>query len=244
MNIRLLTLAAVLLSACTSPLSGTAMADHNNQGIHVNGVGEVRIEPDMLRVNLDVTQQAASVAKARQATDRVTAAVLELTRELGVEPRDVQAASIRVHPMYSRSNSSSNRNGPPRIEGFQANRSITVTLRELDDLDGLLSGAVDAGINSIGNIALDTSKRVELEQQALDLAIADAKAQASHVAKQFDVALGRLLNVHVSGHTPAPQMMEAGMARMAMADSSVPFAGGELAVTRNVSALFGIGLPD
>lgn len=243
MSIRLLALAAVLLSACTTPLHGTAMADHNSQGIHVNGVGEVRIEPDMLRVNLDITQQAATVAKARKETDRVTSGVLALARKLGVESRDVLAASIRVHPIYSRS-SSSTQSGPPKIEGFQANRSITVTLRDLDDLDGLLSGAVDAGINGIGNIALDTSKRVELEQQALDLAIADARGQAAHVAKQFDVSLGGVINVHVSGHSPAPQMMERGMVRMAMSDESVPFAGGELSITRNVSALFGIGLPN
>lgn len=244
MTFRLLTLAALLLSACTQPINGIAMADQSNQGIHVNGVGEVRIEPDMLRVNLDITQQASTVAKARQETDRVTSAVLALTDRLGVEKRDVQAASIRVHPIYSRSSNSSSRSGPPTIEGFQANRSITVTLRDLDDLDGLLSGAVDAGINGIGNIALDTSRRNELEQQALDLAIADAKAQASHVAEQFEVSLGGLINVHVSGHSPAPQMLESGRARMAMSDASVPFAGGELSVTRNVSALFGIGLPN
>lgn len=214
------------------------MADDNLRGINVTGVGEVRIEPDLLRVDFDVTKQSSTVSAAREATDEVTRAVLQIVRSLGVEDRDMVAATIRVHPMYRRQNSNSS--GPPSIEGFQANRSINVTLRDMDQLDALLKGAVEAGVNGIGNINLDTSRRVELERQALDRAIADAIDQAQHVASQFGVSAGTLLDVQVGSHTPSPVRAEA---RMMAMDSSggVPFAGGELSITSRVSAVFAIG---
>ncbi len=214
------------------------MADDNLRGINVTGVGEVRIEPDLLRVDFDVTKQSSTVSSARKATDAVTDSVLKLVRKLGVEDRDIVAASIRVNPMYRRN--SSNSSGPPSIEGFQANRSINVTLRDMDQLDALLKGAVEAGVNGIGNINLDTSKRVELERQALDRAIADAMEQAQHVAGQFGVSAGTLLDVRVGSHTPSPMRAESRM--MAMdASGGVPFAGGELSVTSHVTAVFAIG---
>ena len=115
---------------------------------------------------------------------------------------------------------------------------LEVILEDLGDVTRLINAALERGINGVGGIALDLSNRDELERQALDLAVDDARDEAARVARRFGVTLGPVLDVHVDRHEVRPVMMEA-MA-MKAADSGPDFSPGETVVRRNVQATFGV----
>ncbi len=202
-----------------------------NLGIHVNGQGEILVEPDLVRVTLQVNRQGRDAAALKKEMDQVTAKVLKLTDRLQVDRKDVAAAMVNIQPNYRYENNRQT------MDGVTASRSIQITLRELDRIGTLMNDALELGINSIGGLTLDVSNRVELEQQALTQAIEDAKAEAARIAQEFGVRVAGVLNVRVGRHSVRPQV-----ARMAMqSDEAESFSPGQIAIRRDVEATFGIG---
>lgn len=224
-------LVATLLTLSVSVgFAESAMAD-SNQGIHVTGRAEIAVEPDMARMTLQVSAEAADAVTVKKQIDGVTRSVLKLTDKYKIARRDVTAAVVNLSPNYHYDN---NRR---TVDGMQGARTISVTLRSLDNYGDFMNAALELGINSISGVQLDTSKREALEDQALDAAIADARERAAHVAKQFDVELGRVRDVHVQAGHVEPRMMTRAMS----ADSSGgDFSGGEIDIRRDVQAVFGI----
>ena len=146
-------------------------------------------------------------------------------------PEHVTAAVVNLSPNYQYEN---NRR---TLDGMQGSRTISVTLRELENYGDFMNAALSSGINAISGVSLDTSKRAQLEDEALDLAIADALERAAHVAKRFSVVLGPVSNVHVQAGHVEPRMMA--MSRSADA-SGGDFSGGEIDIRRDVQATFEI----
>lgn len=205
------------------------------QGIHVTGRAEIAVEPDMARMTLQVSAQAADAVGVKREIDAVTAAVLKLTDKFDIARRDVIAAVVNLSPNYLYEN---NRR---RVDGMQGSRTINVTLRDLDNYGDFMNRVLEVGINNISGVTLDTSKREKLEDKALDLAIADARSRAKHVAKQFAVTLGPVIDVHVQAGHVEPRMMAMSRA----ADSSGgDFSAGEIDIRRDVQAVFAIDASD
>jgi len=226
--------ATMILTTVLALLCWTAVpVQAEPNGIHVTGTGEIRAVPDMARVNLEARREGDDAAALKAELDEVTRAVLRLTRDMGIEERLVTAAAVSIQPRYR------HRNGETELDGLVASRSIEVTLEDLGDVTRLINGALERGVNGVGGIHLDLSNRDQLERQALDLAVDDARDEAGRVAKRFGVALGPIVDVYVDRHDVRPVMMEA-MA-MKAADSGPDFSPGEMTVQRNVQATFGVG---
>ena len=107
---------------------------------------------------------------------------------------------------------------------------------DLDRFIDLMNQALSLGANNVDPIRLDTSKREALEDEALSLAMADAKAEAARVADGFGVTLGPVTSVQVGAHSPRPEAMRA----MSYADSAPSFSTGLIRINRSLSATFAI----
>ncbi len=215
------------------PGAGNLRADTDTNGIHVSGRGEVRVEPDIARFSLEVTRQGRDAATLKKDLDRITKDVLDLTRAHKIDKKDVIAASVRIQPNRTYND------GQQRIDGVIASRSIQITLRDLSRIGDFMNEALEAGINNIGNVALDSSDRIELEAQALRQAIADSQALAEQVAEAYGVVVGGVRNVNVTGQH---SVQSRGMVAMEMSRSAdESFSAGEIVISRQVQASFWIG---
>jgi uncharacterized protein YggE len=202
-------------------------------GIHVTGSGEVRAIPDMARVNLEVRREGEDASALKARLDEVTAGVIEMAGSMGIEKRDITAAAVSIRPRYRPSD------GGTEADGLIASRLIVLVLRDLGNVGDLINGALQRGVNGIGGIELDLSNRSELERDALDLAIDDARDEALRVARRFGVTLGQVIDVSIDQHMVRPLMMEAMAARAA--DSGADFSPGEIRIQRNVQSTFALG---
>ncbi len=95
-------------------------------------------------------------------------------------------------------------------------RSVEVTLRQLDKLNGLLDGALKAGLNEIRSVSLGVAQPDAYKDKARKAAIDDAIHQAQELATGFHGKLGPVYSVryHVSNYQPSP------MVRMMKADAA------------------------
>jgi uncharacterized protein YggE len=220
------------LLLCLALCSGCAEASQagSPMGIHVSGQGTLEVAPDMGTVQLHVRREGIEADVLTAELNRVVGQTIALAERLGIAERDIQATSLTIHPRYQR------RGNESVVDGLVATRSIALVLRDLNIFAELLSEALTLGVNNVDPIRLDSSERASLENEALTLAMDDAKAEAARVAEGFDVTLGAVTDVQVGAHSPRPEVMRAA----AFADSGSSFSSGVIRIDRSVSVTFSI----
>jgi uncharacterized protein YggE len=225
---------AGLLAATLMPFATAAAQDSRPRIVSVSGQGEVSAQPDMARVTLGVEARKPTLAAARSEVTAAVDRVLALTRDLKIDPKHVNATRLQVQPEYSWNEKDRKR----VLLGYMVSRQIEVELRDLDQLGALLERAVDAGANQVGDPALDSTRRKDLERQAMALAVQDARSNAEVLAKAAGVRLGSVRSLNASSSAPPMPMyrMAADVAAAPAAESTYQSA--EMKFSANVAAEF------
>jgi uncharacterized protein YggE len=201
--------------------------------VSVSGQGEVRAEPDRALVTLGIEARKPTLQDARAEVDKGVNAVLKLTRDLKIDPKLVRTTRVQVQPEYDWNNEGRER----RLIGYYVARQVEVDLRQLDQLGTLLERAFAAGVNQIGDPQLDSSKRRELEREAMSKAVADARANAETLARAAGAKVGAPRTISASsGVVPPPIPMRAKLMSAAAeaADSAQSYQRGEMAFNATV----------
>lgn len=208
----------------------------------VTGEGEVKAQPDMAYVNLGVEARRPTLAAARAEVNDAVERLLALTRELRIDPKYVDSTQLQVRPEYSWNEKESKQ----VLLGYFVSRQVDVELRDLERLGPLLERAVSAGANQVGGAQLDSSKRKELEREALARAVEDARLDAEALARAAGVKLGPVQSLSVASAMPfQPKFMERGMVAAApMADAAEQtYAAAEMKFSATVNAQYELILP-
>lgn len=223
---------AALLSFSSLALAqndaGAAPHEPRPAVIAVTGEGEATIAPDMAIVTLTVLRDGETAREALDDNNAAMDEVLGAMRTEGVADRDLQTSGFGISPRYVYPNSDS---GPrePRIVGYEVTNTLTVRLRDLDRLGGLLDSAVSLGVNQGGGIVFTNDDATGTLAEARREAVRDARARAETLSEAAGVSLGRVLRIDETTrrYEPAPmarlQMAQSGAA----ADAAVPVAAGE-----------------
>jgi uncharacterized protein YggE len=216
-------------------LSGAAaLADEPRpRTVNVSGMAEVSAEPDIARVSLGVEARRPSLADARAEVVAAVDRVLALTRDLKIDPKNVNATRIQVQPEYRW-----NENDRERVLlGYLVSRQIEVELKDLDKLGTLLERAVDAGVNQVGDPVLDSSRRKELEREAMTKALEDARLNAEALARAAGVRLGAPRTLSASGSAPpVPMHRDMIMVTAAKAAPEATYQPGDMKFSASVNA--------
>lgn len=227
------TLALALLLACTAAHAQQAEAPRT---IGVSGQGEVRAEPDRATVTLGVESRKPKLEDARAAVAKTVDAVLKLTRELKIDPKQVRSTRINVQPEY---NWGANNANERTLIGYFVSRQVEVELHDLEKLGQLLERSTDLGVNQLGDPRLDSSKRQDLVREALAKAVVDARQNAEVIAKAAGARLGnaRTINANTEFSQPPVPMVRA-MAMEAKAAGAAPYQSGEMTFNATVNVQY------
>ncbi len=223
-----------------SGANGSAMAIYGGSGniapgVVTTGDAIVKIRPDIAIVSAGATVQAATAGDAQaQVGDRV-ARILAAAKGLGVADADIQTAGYSISPTYAYDD----RGGNPRITGYQAQQTVTLTLRTITDagkaLDALVQndGATNVGIQ----FSLNDPKAVQAE--ARKLAVEDARSKAEAMARTAGVSLGKVVAISdQSASVPFKGAMDARLEFGAAGGTQVPV--GDLEIVVQVQVQFAI----
>jgi hypothetical protein len=211
------------------------------RGITVTGTGTVVGEPDKARVQLTVQKSNPLMDKARTDAVAVVDKFLALTKKLGIDPKKVRTTSALVNPEYRWDKDT----GRQILTGYLVQRQLEVEVTDLDKLGALIEGAVSAGVNNVSPPMLDSSKRRELNRQALAAAAKDAEANARAIAETLGVRIGALRQLSAGDAIPFPPPMPMPGARMEVAVASMDagsgtYAPGSLEFEAHVTATFDV----
>jgi uncharacterized protein YggE len=160
-----------------------------------------------------------------------------VTRELHIAARQVRSTRISVNPEYNWNDTQ----GARRLIAYNVQRQLIIELDDIEQLGALLEQSVTAGANLVNEPQLGSSRRAELEREALARAVADARQNAATIATALGASVGAPRQVTSGAAAPPPGPMPvafAAMAKSAGAEAPASYQSGELTFSASVTASF------
>ncbi len=213
-------------AARTQDVSGTA-AEH---GVTVAGQGSVKAAPDEAGVSFGVSTDGSTASGALRANAAEMTQVIAALKSAGIASAHIQTQSISISPRTS--------DDGGEIVGYTASNRVSVTIRDLDRVGGVIDAAVAAGANDLSGPSLTRSDADDLYAKALKAAIANARAKAETIAAAAGVELGKVTEVVEGGSAPPPVALDARTAGQAVPPT--PIEPGTALVEASVTVTFSI----
>jgi len=195
------------------------------------GEGMVKHAPDRAWVTIAAESRAKTPGDAQKSNADAMSAVMQKIKGTSIPAEAVRTASYDLQPEFDYAN------GKQTLRGYVARNSVEVRIDDLAKLGSVIDVSVGAGATSVSNIRFDLKDRTAAEQEALKLAVADAKSQADAAAQAAGMRVERIvrLEVHRDASVPQPRPMMAMRSEMAMAAAPPPMSPGELEVRAMVT---------
>ncbi|MEM1154422.1 MAG: SIMPL domain-containing protein [Pseudomonadota bacterium] len=226
-----------LLLLCVTP--AYAQLSEPSPMISVVGTGTAEVAPDMAMLQLTVTREAETARAALDANSAAMTKVLASLRDEGIAERDLQTSNFSIQPKYVYpSKQSQGADRTPKIVGYTVRNGLTVRVRDLEKLGGIIDKSVTLGVNQGGNITFSNDNPSSTIAEARKRAVADARDKAQTLAEAAGVSLGKIMQISEHSGRVSPMPIEqADMMASRAAAESVPVAAGESAyqVTVNMS---------
>jgi len=205
--------------------------------ITISGKGSIFATPDIGQVVISVVREQKTASDAQREATTAANKVIEFVESKGVKKEDIKT-DYSIYPKYNYT-----QDRGQVLTGYEVRQSITVKIRDLDSISGILSGVVERGANEVGNLSFTIDNPDALKAEARVKAIKDAKEKAEALSKELGVRLGRIINFNESeGGIPPPIFYEArslGIGGAAPAPSPV-INPGENEIISNVSVTYEI----
>jgi uncharacterized protein len=177
------TLAALLLATFVSL---SAMAQNNNQHrINVTGDATVNVAPDRIIVTFGVDTRDLNLTVAKQQNDTIVKIFLAAIKGLGVADKDIQTDQISIDQRFE-----SNGRGGQVLAGYTVRNMFAVTLIDASKVEGLISRALDSGVNYLLGVDFQTTELKKYREQARELAVRAAREKAEKMAATLGQKVG------------------------------------------------------
>jgi len=223
---------AAFLAATPSAESQGMMSPPPIPQITVVASGEVQVAPDRARVQVGVETQGTTAPLASQENNRKQTAILAALRALGIPASQIKTLNYSVMPMQ-RYDEKTKR---VVIDGYRVSNVVQVETDKLEQAGPIIDAGLTNGANRVAGLDFLVKDRTQPQEEALTQAVSKARRQADVAARAAGGEVVALLELTInSNDRPEPRAMMA-MAKMEMADASMPtpVAEGMETVTVNV----------
>ncbi len=231
-------LAAFLLTSCGSVAAPQFSVNPNqtDRAIMVNGLGKVKIKPDIAYIYVGVHTERASASEAVAANNASTTNLMEALKANGIAETDMQTSNFSIWQ-----NTPYGPDGLPAGTTYVVDNQVYITVRNLESLGKVLDSAVQAGANNVNSIQFDVADKSGALSEARKEAVKAALAQATELAEAAGVNLGDVARIEYTDGNYSYNYMGYGMGGGGggeMASSTVPITTGQMEITANVSVTY------
>jgi len=159
--------------------------------ITVVGEGTVHIKPDIAQAVIGIETIGESVGTATDEASTTMAAIMAALKAEGIAEKDMQTTGYSVWADRHSGPEGRLTNEPT----YRVTNQINVTIRDLDAIGDLLDAAIEAGANSIHGIRFSLDEQGDLQEQAREMAAADARAKAAELAGLHEAQVGEVISI-------------------------------------------------
>lgn len=203
--------------------------------ITVSGEGKVNVTPDIAVIQLGVQSSGKEATEVKKQNDIIINKVIKYIKSHSIPESDFQTTQMNLYKNYDYQT---------KKNTYQANQTITVTLKNLKKYEEFMMNVMDTGLNGINQIEFKSSKIEFYQSEARKKAILDAKKKAEDYVSALNQKIGKAIMISDTnqGYFPQPFYKGAVMdMESAPAVSPAPaqtLAVGEIEITANVQVSF------
>lgn len=223
-------LAAVGLAAAA--LTGVGLPEQArgeeaaSRTVTVTGIGTVEARPDEASFSFGVDTRAETAEAASDENAAAMRRLIDALKAAGVDGDDIQTQSVSVWPVADEQ----------RTHGYTASNSVQVTTT-VADAGRLVEVATGAGATTVWGPSLSLGDSHELEEQALQRALDDARRKGGVLAAAAGAELGEVVKVVEGAGGPQPYAVELA-ARAEAGDGAPPIEPGKLERSATLTVTF------
>ena len=197
--------------------------------VDVSGTGTAQARPDLLVARLGAEGTGPDVAAALAAGESAARAMAEAARARGIVDGDLRTEDMSVGQHHDQ-------HGQP--SGYRAWLGLTVTLRDVVGSGAVLGDVLAAGGDAtrLLGASLAVSDPSAALEQARAGAMADARAQAEHLAALAGRVLGDVRRISTVAEPGMPRPIA--MAAKGVRAAAMPVEAGEASVTVSLQVRF------
>jgi hypothetical protein len=171
-------------------LACAASCSEKKEGVRtrllVTGESDAKVPPDTAVVVLSVVTQSRGALDAQQQNARKSEAVISAVKGVQSANPEVETSDYSLEPQRDYGG------GMPRIVGYEARNSVSVTTSALDAVGAVIDAATGAGANSVDGVSFILRE----SNGARGRALGDASRQAMRKAEAMAEAMnGRIVRV-------------------------------------------------
>ncbi|MEA3322713.1 MAG: SIMPL domain-containing protein [Patescibacteria group bacterium] len=155
--------------------------------IAVDGSAETFVKPDTASVSFSVTKKAPTTDVAMDSVNQRMTDLVNQLKTVGVDEKDIKTTNYSVHPEYSYND------GKQVFEGYRVSQSITVVIRDLDNVSDVLATVNSAGVDNVSQLTFYVDETDEINEKLREEAIDDAKENAKKLASDLGVTLNEIV---------------------------------------------------
>lgn len=160
-----------------------ASVDSAANTITSTGEGKITVTPDVAYVNLGVISEGKNLSNTKKDNATKMAKIMTSLKDLGIKEKDIKTVEYSVNPKYTYNE----KTGASSINGYTVSNTVQVTVVDIDKTDNLLDKVVESGSNNINGIIFGVKDEASIYNQALELAVKDAKAKATAMGKGLGI---------------------------------------------------------
>lgn len=230
---------AIFLMAAVGTVAAASTDSQTDKVIHAAGSGNVIGTPDRAQVTLSVQTENTDVKAAQEENAVKMNKVIDALMAAGI-PRDaLKTTGYNIYTVYDDSGSGILN---PKVKSYQVTNTLTITLHDVNKAGEIIDIAVANGANQANSIQfmLSDAQALALRNEALQKAIANARADADAVAGAMGVSITGTGSVDIyQGYTPTVYSNYAeDSARGAKVAAATPIQSGDITVNAQVSVTY------
>jgi len=208
-----------------------AEAATSNGRITVNGMGEVRVQPDIAFISIGYTNQHSDSRTAQSNNSTRMEQIIAAVRSMDIPENDIQTTQFHIFPQFDHTNHD-------RITGYTVTNMVEIIVRDIARTGEIIDRAVNEGANAGGHIQFTIADASPYYKEAMDQAIRHAQSKADAIGRSLQVSISRPREVIEVGGNFAPIGFAGGMDMHLRAESSMPVQAGELTVRADIQVIF------
>jgi len=221
-------------------LCGTCFAEEIQPPIiSVSGEGMVEATPDRATISVGVVTREKNPSAVQNLNAKAASNVINSIVALGIERKNISTGNYSFNPVYRHLE-----NGKRVLEGYEATNSVTIIVDDLNLVGKIIDEALNHGANHVDSLNFGLRNKTAYQDEALRLAVLDAKRKAEIAARALGKTILSVRNVSINSNSiSAPRNYK--MARsMAVAEDALayetPIESGILQCSANVHIEFEI----
>lgn len=197
--------------------------------MRLNGLGVLKVEPDIAIVTLGVITEDKNLEKAQKENAIRTNRVIEGLKDIGINEEDISTLSYNIEPQYDFVE------GRQKFRGYKVSNILNVKVKDINKVGEVVDKAVQSGANSVSNIKFTAENIDSYYNKALKLAIRDVVLKAVEVSNKLNVQLNKTpLNI------VEKSLVEVGESTISVKaySAATPIVPGEMNVVARIEAVF------